>query len=76
MKGPEQRPHAEQARPSSRATPGAEGQVIQLIVFKLSDEEFGAVDADVQRVLDEAVAFAEAGAELPPERLYEDVYAD
>jgi len=30
----------------------------------------------VQKVLDEAVAFAEAGAELPADRLYDDVYAD
>jgi len=44
--------------------------------FGVTDEEFDAVDAEVQKVLDEAVAFAEAGAELPADRLYEDVYTD
>jgi len=44
--------------------------------FGLADGEFDAVDAEVQKVLDEAVAFAEAGAELPADRLYDDVYAD
>jgi pyruvate dehydrogenase E1 component alpha subunit len=44
--------------------------------FEVDDAEFDGVDAEVRRVLDEAVAFAEAGAELPPDRLYEDVYKD
>jgi pyruvate dehydrogenase E1 component alpha subunit len=44
--------------------------------FEVSDEEFKEVDRRVRDVLDEAVAFAEAGEELPPERLTEDLYAD
>ena len=44
--------------------------------FEVPDGEFEELDGKVRRVLDEAVAFAEAGAELPVERLYEDVYVD
>jgi len=44
--------------------------------FDVPDEEFAAVDKQVREQLDEAVRFAEAGAELPPDRLYEDLYAD
>jgi len=40
------------------------------------EKELKAVDADVKRTLDEAVAFAEAGAELPKDELLTDVYAD
>ncbi len=43
--------------------------------FEVKDEEFDAVDAKVEQVLDEAVAFAEAGKEVPREALYEDLYA-
>lgn len=44
--------------------------------FEASDEEFKAVDDKVRRLLDEAVQFAEAGRELPPERAYEDLYVE
>jgi len=44
--------------------------------FEIGEEEFAVVDERVRRELDEAVAFAEAGSELPVERLYEDVYVD
>jgi pyruvate dehydrogenase E1 component alpha subunit len=44
--------------------------------FEVADEEFEAIDLEVQRALDEAVAFADAGAELPVERLYEDLYVE
>ena len=44
--------------------------------FEVGEEEFEAVDLKVTQVLDEAVRFAEAGHELPPERRLEDVYAD
>ncbi len=44
--------------------------------FGLPDEGFDAVDRQVQQELDEAVAFAEAGGELPADRLHEDLYAD
>jgi len=43
--------------------------------FGLGDEPFDDIDRRVDQVLDEAVAFAEAGRELPPDRLYEDLYA-
>jgi len=42
--------------------------------FDVPDEEFTAIDKQVKQELDAAVAFAEAGQELPPERLYEDLY--
>ena len=44
--------------------------------FEIPDEEFKKVDSKAKDVLDEAVKFAEAGHELPRERLYEDLYAD
>jgi len=44
--------------------------------FDVPEEEFQAVDARVVGVLDDAVSFAEAGSELPAEKLYEDVYTD
>ncbi len=44
--------------------------------FEASDAEFDAVDAKVSEVLDDAIAFAEAGKELPRESLYEDLYAE
>ena len=44
--------------------------------FEVTDEEFEEVDEKVRKLLDEAVAFAEAGAELPAEKLYEDLYAE
>jgi len=44
--------------------------------FEMPDAEFEEVDGRVRKLLDEAVAFAEAGAELPVEKLYEDVYAE
>jgi pyruvate dehydrogenase E1 component alpha subunit len=43
--------------------------------FEVPDEAFAAVDERVRRELDEAVAFAEAGHELPPDRLHDDLYA-
>jgi pyruvate dehydrogenase E1 component alpha subunit len=44
--------------------------------FETGDEEFEEVDQRVRQLLDEAVASAEAGAELPVERLYDDLYVD
>ena len=44
--------------------------------FDASDDEFKAVDAKKETILDEAVAYAESGNELSKDRLYEDVYAD
>jgi pyruvate dehydrogenase E1 component alpha subunit len=44
--------------------------------FEVAAAEFDAVDAQVGAALDEAVRFAEAGKELPPERRLDDVYAD
>jgi pyruvate dehydrogenase E1 component alpha subunit len=44
--------------------------------FEAPDAEFEALDRKVQAVLDEAVAFAEAGAELPVEQLTDDLYAE
>ena len=44
--------------------------------FDVPDEEFDAVDRRVREELDRAVAFAEAGEELPVERLYEDLYVE
>jgi len=42
--------------------------------FDVAEEEFRELDERVRKVLDGAVAFAEAGEELPPERLTEDLY--
>jgi pyruvate dehydrogenase E1 component alpha subunit len=44
--------------------------------FEIGDEEFAEVDGRVKEELEQAVAFAEAGSELRPERLYEDVYVE
>jgi pyruvate dehydrogenase E1 component alpha subunit len=44
--------------------------------FEAADEEFEAIDRRVAEVLDEAVRFAEAGRELPPEKRLDDVYAE
>jgi pyruvate dehydrogenase E1 component alpha subunit len=44
--------------------------------FEVGDGEFEAIDARVARELDEAVRFAEAGSELPPERRLDDVFAE
>ncbi|MHC4479389.1 MAG: pyruvate dehydrogenase (acetyl-transferring) E1 component subunit alpha [Planctomycetota bacterium] len=44
--------------------------------FEVPEEEFDEVDQRVLAVLDEAVEFAEAGSELPPDRLHEDVYVE
>ena len=42
----------------------------------MSDKELKAVDARVKEELDAAVAFAEAGSELPKDELLTDVYVD
>lgn len=44
--------------------------------FEIGDEEFKAIDDRVRKELDEAVAFAERGQELPVDRLYEDLYVE
>ncbi len=44
--------------------------------FEIGDEEFEEVDQRVEKELEEAVAFAQDGSELPVERLHEDVYVD
>jgi pyruvate dehydrogenase E1 component alpha subunit len=44
--------------------------------FDVPEEEFEAIDRKVREVLDEAVAFAQSGAELPKDTLYDDLYAD
>ena len=44
--------------------------------FEVRDDVFKEIDARIKGELDEAVAFAEAGRELPPERAYEDVYVE
>jgi pyruvate dehydrogenase E1 component alpha subunit len=44
--------------------------------FGVDDREFEEVDSRVRRELDEAVAFAEQGSELPLDKLYEDVYVE
>jgi len=44
--------------------------------FEIGDEEFDEIDKKVDEALDEAVRFAEAGAELPVDRLYEDLYPE
>lgn len=44
--------------------------------FGADEAEFDELDAKVQQVLDEAVAFAEAGAELPTGALYDDLYVE
>jgi pyruvate dehydrogenase E1 component alpha subunit len=44
--------------------------------FEATEEEFKEVDDKVRKQLDEAVAFAEAGSELPVEKLYDDLYVE
>jgi len=44
--------------------------------FDAPEAEFEAIDRRVREELDRAVATAEAGSELPRERLYEDLYVD
>jgi len=44
--------------------------------FEAGDDEFEAIDRQVAGILDDAVRAAEAGQELPVEKLYEDLYAD
>ncbi|MHC4591811.1 MAG: pyruvate dehydrogenase (acetyl-transferring) E1 component subunit alpha [Planctomycetota bacterium] len=44
--------------------------------FGADENEFDELDAKVQQVLDGAVAFAEAGAELPTGALYDDLYVE
>jgi pyruvate dehydrogenase E1 component alpha subunit len=44
--------------------------------FELPDEEFDRIDARVREEISKAVAFAESGQELPPDRLYDDVYRE
>jgi len=39
-------------------------------------QELDALDAKIRRQLDDAVAFAKAGAELPKAHLLKDVYAE
>jgi TPP-dependent pyruvate/acetoin dehydrogenase alpha subunit len=42
----------------------------------LADADVKAVEKDVHDIVDEAVAFAEASPEPPPEELFRDVYKD
>jgi TPP-dependent pyruvate/acetoin dehydrogenase alpha subunit len=44
--------------------------------FEIGDEEFEAIDRKVEEAVAKAVQVAEAGEELPPERLFEDLYVD
>ena len=44
--------------------------------FEVPDEEFEELDEKAKKVLEEAVEYAESGGELPPERLYEDLYVE
>ncbi len=44
--------------------------------FEVGEEEFDEVDERVEREIEEAIEFAESGSELPPERLYEDLYVE
>jgi len=44
--------------------------------FEVADDEFSKIDVRVQQELDDAVAFAEAGSELPKESLYDDLYVE
>jgi len=43
--------------------------------YEADDSEFDEVDARVEKAIEDAVAYAEAGREIPPDRLYEDNYA-
>jgi pyruvate dehydrogenase E1 component alpha subunit len=44
--------------------------------FEVGDEEFDQVDQRVKQEIEEAIEFAQQGQELPPERLYEDLYVE
>lgn len=44
--------------------------------FEVDDSEFEKVEDEVREILKEAVAFAEAGQELPFDRVYEDLYVE
>ncbi len=44
--------------------------------FEVPDEEFDHVDQQVKQEVEEAIEFAQQGQELPPERLYEDLYVE
>jgi pyruvate dehydrogenase E1 component alpha subunit len=44
--------------------------------FEVPDEEFDKLDEKIEGEVDAAVEAAEKGSELPPERLYEDVYVE
>jgi pyruvate dehydrogenase E1 component alpha subunit len=41
--------------------------------FEVDDAEFKQIDRKIKQTLDDAVKFAEAGRELPPDRVYEDL---
>jgi pyruvate dehydrogenase E1 component alpha subunit len=42
----------------------------------LSESDVRAIEKDVNDVIDEAVAFADASPEPPPEELFTDIYKD
>ena len=44
--------------------------------FEAGDEEFEAIDEKVRKILDDAVKFAEAGYELPADKMYENLYVE
>ena len=44
--------------------------------FEVPDEELKEIDQRVKQTVDDAVAFAEAGSELPADQLYEDLYVN
>jgi len=44
--------------------------------FELDEKEFEQIHRRVDKELNDAVAFAEAGRELPVEKLYEDLYVE
>ena len=44
--------------------------------FEVPDEEFEELDEKAKKTLEEAVEFAKSGEELPPDRLYEDLYVE
>lgn len=43
--------------------------------FELDEKEFEEINRKIEEIIEKAVEFAEKGKEIPPERLYEDVYA-
>jgi TPP-dependent pyruvate/acetoin dehydrogenase alpha subunit len=44
--------------------------------FEIGDEEFEEIDRRVEEEIAKAVEVAESGEELPPERLFEDLYVE